>query len=105
MDVLQGRYTNSLSATKHFEFQLHCSPCVYTNKWICISEKVSAYWCICVSPHLHKPPLVSTCIINKILKATAVEILLMYIALFIADSSFLKYKSSVDLYTLNDVII
>lgn len=44
MDVLLGGYSESLSTTKHFEFQLHCSPCVYADKWICISKKV----CVCL---------------------------------------------------------
>lgn len=44
MDVLLGGYSESLSTTKHFEFQLHCLPCVYADKWICISKKV----CVCL---------------------------------------------------------
>lgn len=48
IDVLQGGYSESLSTTKHFEFQLNCSPCVYTDKWICISEKVDVLVGACV---------------------------------------------------------
>lgn len=92
MDVLQGRCTKS-SATKHFGFQLHCSPCVYGNKWISISEKVCMFMCICVcleqlwSPDLTQSPVGLVPIKQSY---TTIMLIVLYLCIFCYELIFLK---------------
>lgn len=42
-----GRTQSPSAQKKHFDFQLLCSPCVYTDKWISISGKFCGFASIC----------------------------------------------------------